>query len=80
MGTYAEWLSIRKANASKILELVFSQGGKDKIFHHDRHLIMPLWSRAPSAVRGFGDKPSGKGVGGLPEPGAAGVGELAAPY
>jgi len=77
---YAEWLSIWKANASKILDLVFSQGGKNQLFHHDRHSIMPLWSRAPSAVRAFGDKPSGEGVGRLPEPGAAGVGELAAPY
>jgi len=51
-----------------------------KLFHHDRHSIMPLWSRAPSAVRAFVDKPSGEGVGSLPEPGATGVGELAAPY
>ena len=26
-------------------------------------------------MRGFGDKPGGEGVGGLPEPGEAGVGE-----
>ena len=49
--------------------------GKNKLFHHDRHSIMPIWSRAQSALRGFGDKPSGEGVGGLPEPGAAGAGE-----
>ena len=54
--------------------------GKNKLFHHDRRSIMPLWSRAQSAVRGLGDKPGGEGVGGLPEPGVAGVGELAAPY
>jgi hypothetical protein len=39
---YAEWISIWKANASKILDLVFSQGGKNQLFHHDRHSIMPL--------------------------------------
>jgi hypothetical protein len=77
---YAEWLSIWKANASKILDLVCSYVGRKRPFHHDRHSIMPLWSRAQSALRGFGDKPSGEGVGRLPEPGAAGVGELAAPY
>jgi hypothetical protein len=59
---YAEWISIWKANASKFLDLVFSQGGKNQLFHHDRHSIMPLWSRAQSALRGFGDKPSGEGV------------------
>jgi hypothetical protein len=52
---------------------------KNKLFHHDRLSIMPIWSMAHSAVRAFGDKPSGEGVGGLPEPGVAGVGELAAP-
>ena len=60
---YAEWLSIWKANATKILELVCSYGGRKKLFHHDRHSIMPLWSRAPSVMRAFGDKPSGEGVG-----------------
>ena len=39
--------------------------GKNRLFHHDRLSIMPLWSRAQSAVRGFGDKPSGEGVGEL---------------
>ncbi len=53
---------------------------KNKLFHHDRLSIMPLWSRSPSVVREFGDMPSGEGVGGLPEPGTARVGELAAPY
>jgi hypothetical protein len=78
---YAEWLSIWKANASKPLDLVCSYGGgRKRLLHHDRHLIMPLWSRAPSVVRALGDKPSGEGVGRLPEPGTAGVGELAAPY
>lgn len=77
---YVEWLSIWKANASKSLDLVCKYGGKNRLFHHDRLSIMPLWSRAPSVVRAFGDKPSGEGVGRLPEPGAAGVGELAVPY
>ena len=38
------------------------------------------WGRAQGAMLGFGDKPGGEGVGGLPEPGAAGAGERAAPY
>jgi len=36
--------------------------------------------RSAQQYGGFGDKPSGEGVGGLPEPGVAGVGEGAAPY
>ena len=36
--------------------------------------------RSAQQYGGFGDKPSGEGVGGLPEPGVAGAGELAAPY
>ena len=65
-------LSIWKENASKILDLVCRYGEKNKLFHHDRFSIMPR-----STMRAFGDKPSGEGVGGLPEPSAAGVGELA---
>jgi len=67
----------KKRGGHLMLWFMISEG---KLFHHDRHSIMPLWSRAPSVVRAFGDKPSGEGVGRLPEPGAAGVGELAAPY
>ena len=64
-GEYAEMAFDLESKCLTVFGLCLQLWGRKMLFHHDRVSIMPLWSRAPSAVRAFGDKPGGEGVGGV---------------